>query len=143
LFTSKLDFPSTLQPIYGGSPEKKGFVAWCSIHRWTPQTLLHLLGMLNAEHNRLQGELADTAGALSGGDRKSQVAAQKRHDQLVGLRAELASFIQQVQDIAERGAPCLGCTPREADAPFAMKSYTSSPRRVSASRCSQSARLRL
>jgi len=109
------------RPIYFPlSSEKKSFVAWCSIHRWTPQTLLHLLGMLNAEHNRLQGELADTAGALTGGDRKSQVAAQKRHDQLVGLRSELACFIQQVQDIAERGAPCLGCTAREADAPFQM-----------------------
>ena len=79
-------------------------VAWCSIHRWTPQALLHLLGMLHAEHNRLQGQLADTAGALTGGDRKAQVVAQKRHDQLVGLRSELASFILQVQDIAERGA---------------------------------------
>lgn len=110
------------RPIYFPlSSEKKSFVVWCSIHRWTSQTLLHVLGLLQAEANRLQGELADTAAALTGGDRKSQVAAQKRYDRLVALSGELAAFLRQVQDIAERGAPCPGCTPREVDGPFEMQ----------------------
>lgn len=36
------------------------------------------------------------------------------------MLSELQTFIKSVQDIAERGAPCGGCTPREADAPFRM-----------------------
>ena len=109
------------RPIYFPlSSEKKSFVAWCSIHRWTPNTLLHVLELLGAEQNRLAGELADAAEALTGGDRKSQVAAHKRHEELVGLLGELQTFIRSVQDIAERGAPCPGCTAREVDASFSM-----------------------
>lgn len=106
------------RPIYFPlSSEKKSYVAWCSIHRWTPNTLLHVLELLGAEHNRLAGELADAAGALTGGDRKSQVAAHKRHQELLGWLAELQAFIKSVQEIAERGAPGQA---RQQDAPFRM-----------------------
>ena len=110
------------RPIYFPlSSEKKNFVAWCSIHRWTDQTLQHLLAdHLIPEQNRLAAELADAAEARNLGDRKSQVAAQKRHDDLLALLSELQAFLKTVQDIAERGAHCPGCTPREVDAPFRM-----------------------
>jgi hypothetical protein len=106
------------RPIYLPlSSDKKNYVAWCSIHRWTPNTLLHVLELLSSEQNRLAGELADASEALTSGDRKSQVAAQKRHDELLALLAELQTFLKAVQEIAERGAPG---APREVDAPFRM-----------------------
>ncbi|CAN0436672.1 unnamed protein product, partial [Phaeothamnion confervicola] len=72
------------------------------------------------EQSRLTAELGDASEARSGGDRKSQVAAHKRHEELLGWLTELQAFIRQVQDIAERGAPCPGCQPREVDARFVM-----------------------
>ena len=110
------------RPIYFPlSSEKKSFVAWCSIHRWTDHTLHQLLAdYLVPEQNRLAAELADAAEARNLGDKKAQVAAHKRHEELLALLSELQAFLRTVQEIAERGAPCSGCTPREVDAPFRM-----------------------
>ena len=110
------------RPIYFPlSSEKKNFVAWISIHRWTDHTLPTLLtNYLAPEQNRLAGELADVTVARNQGARKTQVAAQKRHDELLALSSELKDFMRQIREISERGAPCPGCEAREVDAPFRM-----------------------
>lgn len=110
------------RPIYFPlSSEKKSFVAWISIHRWADNTLQVLLAdHLLPEEKRLAGELADLAEARTQGDKKAQVAAHKRYEEVLALHGELQAFAKAVQAIAERGAPCPGCTPREVDAPFRM-----------------------
>jgi hypothetical protein len=110
------------RPIYFPlSSSKKNFVAWCSIHRWNDTTLHHLLvDHLVPEQNRLIAELQDATAARTSGDKKSQVAATRRHDQLQTLLSELQEFIRHSQDIAERGAPPACPTSRQVDAPFRM-----------------------
>lgn len=112
------------RPIYFPlSSAKKTYVAFISIHRWTDNTLEHLLAdYLQPKLNRLMGELNDLADARTKGDVKQQSQAQKRYEQILGLSQELQDFADQVRDIAERGAPPVDkkCPPREVDAPFKM-----------------------
>ena len=112
------------RPIYFPlSSAKKTYVAFISIHRWTDNTLEHLLAdYLQPELNRLMGELNDLADARTKGDVKQQSQAQKRYEQILELSQELQDFADQVRDIAERGAPPVDkkCPPREVDAPFKM-----------------------
>ncbi|MCE7875094.1 class I SAM-dependent methyltransferase [bacterium CPR1] len=112
------------RPIYFPlTSEKKSFVAWCSIHRWTDSTLQVLLAdHLQPEAGRLKAELADLAEARTTGDRSTQARAQGRFTEVQALYEEMLTFIRAVQEIAEKGAPPAGpkCPPREADARFAM-----------------------
>ncbi len=110
------------RPIYFPlSSEKKSYVAWCSIHRWSDQTLFVLLAdHLIPEQQRLMAELADAGNSLNQGDRKAQIAATKRHGELIELLGELQSFIQMVDQIAERGAPVVGKTELEVQPAFKM-----------------------
>ncbi|MFA7482979.1 MAG: BREX-6 system adenine-specific DNA-methyltransferase PglX [Vulcanimicrobiota bacterium] len=112
------------RPIYFPlSSAKRTYVAFISIHRWTDNTLEHLLAdYLQPELNRLSGELNDLADARTKGDVKQQSQAQKRYEQILELSQELQDFANQVRDIAERGAPPVDkkCPPREVDAPFKM-----------------------
>ncbi len=112
------------RPIYLPlSSEKRSFVAWCSIHRWTDQTLPVLLAdHLQPEASRLKAELADLAEARTTGDRATQARAQGRFGEVQALHEELLAFLRAVQEMAEKGPPPAGprCPPREADARFAM-----------------------
>ncbi|HRI08392.1 MAG TPA: BREX-6 system adenine-specific DNA-methyltransferase PglX, partial [Nannocystaceae bacterium] len=103
------------------SSEKRTFVAWVTIHRWTGNTLRILL----AEHlvprlTRLEGELADLRAAREGGDKKAARAAEKRFAQVQKWRDELAKFIADVEQCAEKGPPPEGpkCPPRQVDARY-------------------------
>jgi hypothetical protein len=103
------------------SSEKRTFVAWVTIHRWTANTLRTLL----ADHlvprlTRLEGELADLRAARDGGDKKTARAADKRFAQVQKSREELAAFIAAVEQCAEKGPPPEGpkCPPRAVDARY-------------------------
>jgi hypothetical protein len=105
------------------SSEKKSFVAWVSIHRWTNDTLQSLLAdHLHPNLRKLDGEIADLNAARSSSDKKTARDADKRYATLKKLRDELADFIDAVTQIAERGASPTDpkCPPRAADAPFRM-----------------------
>ena len=104
------------------SSEKRTFVAWITIHRWTANTLRVLL----ADHlvprlTRLDGELADLRAVRDGGDKKAARAADKRFAQVQKWREELDTFIKAIEQCAEKGPPPEGpkCPPRAADARYA------------------------
>ena len=107
------------------SSEKRTFVAWVTIHRWTEQTLRVLL----ADHlvptlTRLDGELNDLRATRDGADRKAARAAEKRYAVALKARDELAAFIAAVAQCADKGAPPTHadpakCPPREVDARYA------------------------
>lgn len=104
------------------SSEKKTFVAWITIHRWTESTLRVLLAdHLSATLTRLDGELTDLRAARDGADKKAAKDAEKRFGDVVKARDELAAFIKQVEQCAEKGPPPTdaACPPREADARYA------------------------
>jgi hypothetical protein len=112
------------RPIYFPlSSEKRNFVAWVSIHRWTDATLPTLL----ADHlipvlRQLDAEIRDANTARASSDKKAAIAAGKAYDNAKRLRDELATFIKAVTECAERGAPQTDpdCPEREVDATFAM-----------------------
>jgi len=114
------------RPIYFPlSSEKRAFVAWVSIHRWTDTTLKTLVAdHLNPVLRQLDGEIADLNAARASSDRKAAVAADKKYGTLKRLRDELADFIDVTLQCAERGAPPADPaderTARAADAPFHM-----------------------
>ncbi len=104
------------------SSEKKTFVAWITIHRWTESTLRVLLAdHLSATLTRLDGELTDLRAARDGADKKAAKEAEKRFGDVVKARDELAAFIKQVEQCAEKGPPPIdaACPPREVDARYA------------------------
>ena len=104
------------------SSEKKTFVAWITIHRWTESTLRMLLAdHLSATLTRLDGELTDLRAARDGADKKAAKEAEKRFGDVVKARDELAAFIKQVEQCAEKGPPPTDatCPPREVDARYA------------------------
>ena len=104
------------------SSEKKTFVAWITIHRWTESTLRVLLAdHLSATLTRLDGELTDLRAARDGADKKAAKEAEKRFGDVVKARDELAAFIKQIEQCAERGPPPTdaACPPREVDARYA------------------------
>lgn len=110
-------------PIYFPlSSEKKTFVAYVSIHRWTENTLRTLL----AEHlypalTCLEGEIADLREARQSADKKIARDAERRYDQVAKWKQELDEFIAQVEQCAEKGPPPPDAkTPeREIDARYA------------------------
>jgi hypothetical protein len=112
------------RPIYFPlSSAKKSFVAYVSIHRWTTSTL----DQLRAEHlipeqRRLEGEVEDLRMERGATDKKVAREARRRLDQVTGWLEELTAFIDQVTEIAERGAPPTDpkCPLREVDARFEM-----------------------
>ena len=104
------------------SSEKRTFVAWVTIHRWTGNTLLTLLAdhLRRVTETRLDGELADLRVARVGADKKAARAADKRFIQVQKWRDELTAFINAVEQCAERGPPPSDpqCPAREVDAPY-------------------------
>jgi hypothetical protein len=111
------------RPIYFPlSSEKKTFVAYVSIHRWTEDTLRALL----AEHLhpaliRLEGEIADLRESRQSAEKKIARDAERRYDQVAKWKQELDDFIAQVEQCAEKGPPPPDAnTPeREVDARYA------------------------
>jgi hypothetical protein len=114
------------RPIYFPlSSEKRSFVAWVSIHRWTDTTLKTLVAdHLNPVLRQLDGEIADLNAARASSDKKVAIAAEKKYGTLKRLRDELADFIEVTLQCAERGAPPADPadkrTARAADAPLHM-----------------------
>ncbi len=95
------------RPIYFPlSSEKKAFVAYVSIHRWTEGTLRALL----AEHlhptlTRIEGEISDLRESRQSADKKVAREAERRYDQVVKWKQELDDFIALVEQCAEKGPP--------------------------------------
>lgn len=105
------------------SSEKRTFVAWINIHRFTEQTLRILLAdHLHPALTRVEGELADLLTARESPDKKTVREAEARFTQRAKQRKELVDFIAAVEQCAERGPPPAGAsgTPaREVDARYA------------------------
>jgi hypothetical protein len=112
------------RPIYFPlSSEKKTFVAWVSIHRWTDSTLQTLLAdHLQPVLRQLTGEIADVNTARASSDKKTAIAAEKQYEKARRLLDELDAFVKAVTECTERGAPPIdpACPPREVDASFTM-----------------------
>ena len=110
------------RPIYLPlSSERRTFVAFVSIHRWTQGTLRALLAdWLHPTRARLEGELADLLRARQGADRTAARQAERRHDTVRKWKEELAAFIQNVEQCSEKGPPASGakCPARERDARY-------------------------
>ncbi len=109
--------------IFPLSSAKRTFVAFVSIHRWTPSTLAVLLTEhLIPERKAIEGTLADLRTARATTDRKSRA----EHDRLFAQQSkwleELEDFIAKVGQCAEKGPPPSDAnTPaREVDAPYVM-----------------------
>ncbi|MDH5674429.1 MAG: BREX-6 system adenine-specific DNA-methyltransferase PglX [Myxococcales bacterium] len=110
------------RPIYFPlSSHKRSFVAYVSIHRQDADTLRALL----AEHlqpamTRLEGEISDLRAARQSADKKTARDAERRYAQVDKWRAELASFIEALEQCAEKGPPAPDAkTPeRERDARY-------------------------
>ena len=125
----RLDFFADVhRPLYENRPihfplssEKRTFVAWISIHRWTATTLRTLLAdHLHPTLTRLDGQVTDLRAARDSGDSKAARAAEKRLATLQKSRDELDRFITDVTQCAEKGPlPPDAKTPaREADSPY-------------------------
>jgi hypothetical protein len=126
----RLDFFAIHKKMYENRPihwpissEKRTFVAWINIHRWTEQTLRILLAdHLHPALTRIEGELADLLTARESPDKKTAREAEARFTQRAKQRKELVDFIAAVEQCAERGPPPAGAsgTPaREVDARYA------------------------
>lgn len=103
------------------SSAKKTFVAWVNIHRWDASTLRILLAdHLHPTKQRLDVELAELRKVRDGADKKAARAADKRLDLVTQWRDELAEFIANVAECAERGPPPPDAkTPKRTDdAPY-------------------------
>ncbi len=106
------------------SSQRKTFVAWVTIHRWTADTLRILLAdHLQPAFKRLDGELIDLRAAREGADRRAARDAERRYAKVQRWRDELASFIADVEQCAEKGPPPTHpdpkkCPPREIDARY-------------------------
>jgi hypothetical protein len=111
------------RPIYFPlSSQKKSFVAYVSIHRWTEDTLRTLL----AEHihpalTRLEGEIVDLRDSRQSADKWIAREAERRYEQVTRWKQELVEFIALVEQCAEKGPPPPDAkTPeREVDARYA------------------------
>ena len=103
------------------SSEKKTFVAWVTIHRWNESTLRVLLAdYLQPTLTRLEGELTDLRIARDGADKRAAKDAEKRFGDVLKSRDELAVFIKQIEQCAEKGPlpTDAACPPREVDARY-------------------------
>ena len=112
------------RPIYFPlSSEKKTFVAWVSIHRFTDQTLQALLAdHVNPIVRKLSSEITDLNAARASSDKKTAQAADKQYATAKLALDELAGFAKVISECAERGAPPTdaACPARKADATFHM-----------------------
>jgi hypothetical protein len=112
------------RPIYFPlSSAKRAFVAWVSIHRWSPSTLHDLLAEhLHPERRTLEGELDDLKTVRLGADKKAAASAERRYADVNKLLGELTAFIADVTELAERGPrpTDAACPPRLADARFEL-----------------------
>lgn len=126
----RLDFfPSVHRTMYENRPihwplssSNKTFVAWVNIHRFTDQTLHILLAdHLHPALTRIEGELQDLRQARDGADKKAARAAEKQLDKLMKAKDELATFIADVEQCADKGPLPTDpkCPPREKDARYA------------------------
>ena len=103
------------------SSEKKTFVAWVNIHRWSESTLRVLLAdHLKPTLARLEGELNDIRAARDGADKKAAREAERRLPKPQKCREELATFVAAVEQCAEKGPPPVDgkCPAREVDARY-------------------------
>jgi hypothetical protein len=114
------------------SSAKKTFVAWVTIHRWDDKTLRILLAdHLEPALKRLDGEIADMvktrATAEGVGESRKEGRSfrgakgdNERYADVTEWRRELAEFIEQVKQCAERGpkAPDEKKPEREVDARY-------------------------
>ena len=111
------------RPIYFPlSSEKKTFVAYVSIHRWTEDTLRALLAEhLHPTRTRIEGEIADLRESRQSADKKIARDAERRYEQVAKWKQELDAFITNVEQCAEKGPPPPDTkTPeREVDARYA------------------------
>jgi hypothetical protein len=111
------------RPVYFPlSSEKKSFVAWVSIHRWTATTLHDLLAEhLEPARIALAGELEDLRAARAQGG-AGRGRAETRYARVQQLAEELDAFIAQVRACAGEGPPPAGDGEprREHDARFEM-----------------------
>ncbi len=88
------------------SSAERTFVAYVTIHRWTADTLRVLLAdHLHPTLTRIDGAIADLRAARDGADKKAARAAEKRLGGLQKARDELARFIADVEQCAEKGPP--------------------------------------
>ncbi len=104
------------------SSPNKTFVAWASIHRFTDRTLHILLAdHLHPALTRIEGELNDLREARDGADKKAARAAEKQLDKLIKAKDELATFVADVEQCADRGPLPTDpkCPAREKDARYA------------------------
>lgn len=121
-------FPDVHKGMYDSRPihwplssADKTFVAWINIHRWDESTLRVLLAdYLQPTQTRLDGELTDLRVARDGADKKAAKDAEKRFGDVLKARDELAAFIKQVEQCAEKGPPPTDAAspPRELDARY-------------------------
>lgn len=100
----------------------KTFVAWVTLHRCTEQTLRILLAdHLQPTLTRFEGELTDLRDARDGADKKVARQAENHFVKVKKARDELAAFIADVEQCADRGAlpPDAKSPAREQDARYA------------------------
>lgn len=109
------------RPIYFPlSSQKRNFVAWVSIHRFTDSTLAILLSdHLLPERLKLEGQIEDLRRARAGAGR---AAADRRLGEISKLHEELCAFIDAVTACADSGPPPSDerAPGREADARYHM-----------------------
>lgn len=112
------------RPIYFPlSSVRRSFVAYVSIHRWSPTTLTRLLSdHLVPERKALEGELADLRAARASADKKSRSEMDNQFTERSKWLEELEDFISKVAECAEKGPPPSdSSTPqRETDAAYVM-----------------------
>ncbi len=106
------------------SSSGRTFVAWVTIHRWTPNTLTEVLAKLADVTKRLDGEVTDLRVVRDGKDKAAARAAEKRLEKVQKWRKELAEFVDVIERCADKGPPPTDpnptkCPPRASDAKYA------------------------
>lgn len=110
MWMRKRFFDDVHRPMYENAPiyfplssSNKSFVAYVSIHRWTPDTLRILQAdHLLPERQRIEGQIDDLR-AMAEDERSRD--DQKRLDNLLSWLEELNDFIDMVEQCAEKGPP--------------------------------------
>ena len=105
--------------------EKKTFVAWVNIHRFSDRTLRVLLAdHLHPALTRLEGQLTDLRAARDGADKRAAREAERRFDAVLKSKNELFAFIEMVHQCGDKGPPPTDPDPKkcptcEVDARYA------------------------
>lgn len=103
------------------SSAKKSFVVWVTIHRMGPQTLRTVLLRLTAEYESLQARLDSLRAQRDAAEGAELRKAERELERITKLNDELAQFIVDVRQCAEKGPlvpPKAKCPEREVDAPY-------------------------